>query len=82
MNIIYTGLWTGASVEMMDTGRFNPVELWGKLLTEQGLNVFMAVPTIYQRLLATYKDVPVAVQAHMPGLKDVSAVGLQSGMGE
>ncbi len=51
INVVTTGLWNGATVEMH--GRFDVDETWQRLRSGD-LSVFMAVPTIYRRLLSTW----------------------------
>jgi malonyl-CoA/methylmalonyl-CoA synthetase len=49
INVVSCALWSGATVEMMP--RFDPQAVWDRIASGD-LTVFMAVPTIYLRLIA------------------------------
>lgn len=55
INVVGCGLWIGAHVDMLD--RFDADRTWDRI--EAGnLTVFMAVPTIYARLIAAWEGAP------------------------
>ena len=60
VNVTLCPLWVGATAEA--PGGFDPVETWERLASGR-LTIFMAVPTIYARLLATWADADEAAQA-------------------
>jgi malonyl-CoA/methylmalonyl-CoA synthetase len=51
INVVCCALWAGASVEMLP--KFDADETW-RVIESGRLTVFMAVPTIYNRLIAAY----------------------------
>lgn len=53
INVLGSALWAGATCEMMP--RFDATEVWQRFL-KRDLSLFMAVPTIYARLAATWKQ--------------------------
>ncbi|MFQ6045334.1 MAG: acyl-CoA synthetase [Gemmatimonadales bacterium] len=55
VNVLSCALWSGARCDMMP--RFDAGETWRRLV-EGGLTLFMAVPTIYQRLIAAWEQAP------------------------
>lgn len=55
LNVVTTALWNGATVEMHRG--FEPGATWDRLVSGQ-LTVFMAVPTIYRRLLTSWERFP------------------------
>jgi len=61
VNVTLCPLWVGATAEA--PGGFDPVETWERLASGR-LTIFMAVPTIYARLLATWADADEAARAH------------------
>lgn len=52
INVVSCALWSGATVEMMT--RFDAQAVWGRIASG-ALTVFMAVPTIYLRLIAAWE---------------------------
>jgi malonyl-CoA/methylmalonyl-CoA synthetase len=54
VNVLACALWAGAVCEMMP--RFDAAETWARIATGQ-LTLFMAVPTVYRRLIAAW-DAP------------------------
>ena len=53
VNVVTCALWSGARCEMLL--RFDAEETWGRFI-ESPLTVFMAVPTIYRRLITAWED--------------------------
>jgi malonyl-CoA/methylmalonyl-CoA synthetase len=53
INVLGCALWSGAVCEMAP--RFDPVAAWDRFAAND-LTLFMAVPTIYRRLIATWHD--------------------------
>jgi malonyl-CoA/methylmalonyl-CoA synthetase len=53
VNVLGCALWIGARCSVLP--RFDPVETWERLALGD-LTLFMAVPTIYQRLLAAWNE--------------------------
>lgn len=52
VNALLTGLWSGATVEMLPS--FNSLEVWNKFKEDNSINLFMAVPTMYHKLIKEY----------------------------
>lgn len=52
INVLTCALWAGARCEILP--RFDPVETWKKFV-ERDLTLFMAVPTIYLKLITAYE---------------------------
>jgi len=52
INVLTCALWAGARCEILP--RFDPVEVWQKFV-ERDLTLFMAVPTIYVKLIAAWE---------------------------
>ncbi len=52
VNVLTCALWSGARCEIMP--RFDPVEVWERLATRR-LTLYMAVPTIYRRLVEAWE---------------------------
>ena len=52
VNVLTCALWSGARCEMMP--RFDPVEVWERLARGH-LTLYMAVPTIYRRLIEAWE---------------------------
>ena len=48
VNVLACPLYAGATCEMME--RFDAKVVWQRFLKRQGLNLFMAVPTIYGKI--------------------------------
>ncbi|GIW52465.1 MAG: long-chain-fatty-acid--CoA ligase [Gemmatimonadales bacterium] len=53
INVLTCALWSGAVCELMP--RFDPGEVWGRI-ARGGLTLFMAVPTIYARLIRAWEE--------------------------
>ena len=52
VNVLLCSLWSGAVCEMM--AKFDPEKVWA-VIERGGLTLFMAVPTIYAKLIATWE---------------------------
>ncbi|UCG21739.1 MAG: acyl-CoA synthetase [Deltaproteobacteria bacterium] len=52
INVLTCALWAGARCEILP--RFDPLETWQKFV-ERDLTLFMAVPTIYVKLIAVWE---------------------------
>ncbi|MCG6918501.1 MAG: acyl-CoA synthetase [Deltaproteobacteria bacterium] len=52
INVLTCALWAGAKCEILP--RFDPVETWQKFV-ERDLTLFMAVPTIYVKLISAWE---------------------------
>jgi malonyl-CoA/methylmalonyl-CoA synthetase len=59
LNVLTSALWAGAVCEMHSA--FDPVNVWDRLASGR-LTVFMAVPTIYRRLIAAWDESPAERQ--------------------
>ena len=55
VNVLGCALWSGAACEILS--RFDAVAVWDRLASGE-LTLFMAVPTIYHRLIAAWDDAP------------------------
>jgi malonyl-CoA/methylmalonyl-CoA synthetase len=62
VNVVLCALWTGATCEMLP--RFDSEETWTRI-TAGRLSVFMAVPTIYRKLIAAWEAADPARRAAM-----------------
>ena len=62
VNVLCCALWAGATCEMMP--QFDAGKVWARLL-EGGLTLFMAVPTIYVRLVKAWRESTPEEQARM-----------------
>jgi malonyl-CoA/methylmalonyl-CoA synthetase len=62
VNVLTCALAAGAHCEISE--RFEPSIVWNKILEKQ-INVFMAVPTIYQRLIKYWEGTDSALQKQM-----------------
>jgi malonyl-CoA/methylmalonyl-CoA synthetase len=62
INVLSSALWAGAICEMLP--RFDAETVWAKL-QENEQTLFMAVPTIYTRLIAAWKNAPAPEQKAM-----------------
>jgi len=60
INILACALWAGATCEFAP--RFDAVDVWRRLAGGD-ISVFMAVPTIYSRLIAAWREAPGDLQA-------------------
>ncbi len=61
VNVTLTALAVGATCEA--PGGFDATRVWERLASGE-VTVFMAVPTVYARLVAAWSDAPAATQAH------------------
>jgi malonyl-CoA/methylmalonyl-CoA synthetase len=59
VNVLLCALWAGAACEMLP--RFTAEAVWRRLASGE-VTVFMAVPTIYARLLAAWEAAPAATR--------------------
>ena len=64
INILACALWNGAVCEF--AGGFDAARVWRRLASGD-ITVFMAVPTIYSRLIAAWREAPQAVRAAWSG---------------
>ncbi|HEX7024847.1 MAG TPA: acyl-CoA synthetase, partial [Gemmatimonadales bacterium] len=62
VNVVCCALWAGAGCTMLP--KFDAAETWSRIATGQ-LTVFMAVPTIYSRLIAAWEAAPGSARAAM-----------------
>ncbi len=53
INVLTCALWSGAVCELMP--RFDPAEVWTRI-ARGGLTLFMAVPTIYAKLIRAWEE--------------------------
>ena len=60
INVLACALWNGAACEF--AGGFDAAQAWQRLASGD-ITVFMAVPTIYSRLIAAWREAPPAVRA-------------------
>jgi malonyl-CoA/methylmalonyl-CoA synthetase len=60
VNILACALWAGACCEF--AGGFDPAKVWERL-SSGAVSVFMAVPTIYSRLIAAWRAADPGAQA-------------------
>ena len=56
LNLLCSALWAGATCELLPG--FDADAVWSRLDAADGPNLFMAVPTIYSRLLAAWRSAP------------------------
>ncbi len=68
VNVVACALWSGATCEMLP--RFDPAETWDRIASGR-LTLFMAVPTVYQRLIAAW-------QAAEPPVRERWSAGCRS----
>ena len=59
VNVLTTALWNGAACEIMP--HFDPVAVWRRLATGD-VTLYMAVPTVYRRLIETWSDADEATR--------------------
>ncbi|MFT7606872.1 MAG: malonyl-CoA/methylmalonyl-CoA synthetase, partial [Saprospiraceae bacterium] len=59
INVLSCALWTGACCEFLE--KFNPKEIFD-ILCKKEVNLFMAVPTIYYKLIAYWNELPAESQ--------------------
>jgi malonyl-CoA/methylmalonyl-CoA synthetase len=62
INVVSSALWAGAICETLP--RFEAKEAWDRIASGR-LTLFMAVPTVYQRLIAAWKEAPPDTQQRM-----------------
>jgi malonyl-CoA/methylmalonyl-CoA synthetase len=62
INVLTCALWAGAQCEIMP--RFDPLKTWEKFV-ERDLTLFMAVPTIYVKLIAAWEGATPQMQQLM-----------------
>jgi malonyl-CoA/methylmalonyl-CoA synthetase len=55
VNVLTCALWAGATCEML--AAFDPEQVWNRLAARH-VTVFMAVPTIYRKLIAAWEAAP------------------------
>ncbi|MEK7727435.1 MAG: acyl-CoA synthetase [candidate division KSB1 bacterium] len=60
INVLMCALWAGATCEMLP--KFEAEQVWQRF-AQGGLTLFMAVPTIYVKLIAAWEAAPVALQS-------------------
>ena len=60
INVLACALWNGAACEF--AGGFDAAQVWQRLASGD-ITVFMAVPTIYSRLIAAWREAPPDVRA-------------------
>ncbi|MCB9084533.1 MAG: AMP-binding protein [Bdellovibrionaceae bacterium] len=60
VNVLCCALWSGATCEMLP--KFDACQVWERLSSGE-VNVFMAVPTVYGRLIGDYEQVSQKEQA-------------------
>ncbi len=59
VNVLCCALWSGACCEFLP--RFDPDKVF-EIFCRQEVNLFMAVPTIYYKLIARWSELPVDLQ--------------------
>ncbi len=62
INVLCCALWVGATCDMLP--RFDAIAVWERI-TSGGVTVFMAVPTIYAKLIGAWEAAPPERQAAM-----------------
>ncbi|GAB4447206.1 MAG: acyl-CoA synthetase [Anaerolineae bacterium] len=62
VNVLTCALWSGAVCEFLP--KFQPDAVWARFI-ERPLTLFMAVPTIYARLIAAWQAAPPEAQAQL-----------------
>jgi malonyl-CoA/methylmalonyl-CoA synthetase len=63
INVLCCALWSGATCEMLP--RFDAANVWDRFLADDGPNLFMAVPTVYSRLISEWESASPARQGSM-----------------
>lgn len=63
LNLLCAALWSGACCELQDG--FDAPRVWERIVADDGLTLFMAVPTIYARLRSAWDAAAPARQAEM-----------------
>jgi malonyl-CoA/methylmalonyl-CoA synthetase len=64
VNALLCALWSGATCEMLP--RFDPAIVWERLSSGE-VTLFMAVPTIYVKLIAEWEDASASERAALSG---------------
>jgi len=59
VNVLTSALWNGATCEVLP--RFRPIDVWERLARGE-VTLYMAVPTVYQRLIDAWEDADVATR--------------------
>ena len=54
INVLCCALWSGAICEILP--KFDATRVWDRFIEGAGLTLFMAVPTVYTRLIATWES--------------------------
>lgn len=54
INVLCCALWSGAICEILP--KFDAARVWDRFLDDDGANLFMAVPTVYSRLIAEWES--------------------------
>lgn len=62
INVLTCALWAGARCEILP--RFDALRVWTRI-SDEDLTLFMAVPTIYQRLVAAWEAAPGDLRERM-----------------
>jgi len=62
VNVVLCALWSGATCDMLP--RFDAAETWARI-AEGRLTLFMAVPTVYRRLVAAWEAAPAEARRAM-----------------
>lgn len=63
VNVLGCALWSGACCRILP--RFDVEQTWDELTSPFGITVFMAVPTIYQRLIDAWRSADPQTRAEM-----------------
>lgn len=63
INALCCALWSGAICELLP--RFDADRVWERLAAADGTTLFMAVPTIYSRLIKKWEEANVSTRAEM-----------------
>jgi malonyl-CoA/methylmalonyl-CoA synthetase len=64
INVVGCALWSGATCEMLP--RFDAAAIWDRIAAEK-LTLFMAVPTVYSKLIAAWEAASPGRQAELTG---------------
>ncbi len=63
VNVLCCAMWAGATCEILP--KFEATAVWDRLMHSKGLTLFMAVPTIYARLIAAWEAADPATRQAM-----------------
>jgi malonyl-CoA/methylmalonyl-CoA synthetase len=63
INVLTCALWAGACCQILP--RFVAEEVWNRFIEDEDLTLFMAVPTIYVKLIAAWEAAPLDRQRAM-----------------